>query len=165
MKQQLIDAMRATFGTDQRRIEHALAVLEYAERILEEEPAADRLTVVAAALLHDIGIQEAERLYGSSAPPYQEELGPPIARSILMPLGIPGEVVEHACRIVGSHHSARDIDTVEFRIIWDADWLVNIPDEYGHLDSAQLLEMVAKVFRTQGGRNIARTTLLEAAGM
>ena len=43
--------------------------------------------VLSAAYLHDIGIQEAERKYQSTAARYQEEEGPPIAREILTRLG------------------------------------------------------------------------------
>ncbi len=59
------------------------------------------------------------------------------------------------CRIVGSHHSARDIDTTEFRIIWDADWLVNIPDECGRMDKDKLREFIDRVFKMNKGREMA----------
>ena len=63
--------MQGLFGNDQRRIDHALAVLGHAEAILATEPAADAEVVTAAAILHDIGIQEAERKHGSSAGRWQ----------------------------------------------------------------------------------------------
>ncbi len=123
---QLTAAMKAQFGDDRRRIDHALRVLASAEEIIRTE-AGDPRVVFAAAILHDIGIQEAERRHGSAAGTYQELEGPPIARRIMTGLGVDGATIEHVCRIVGSHHSAGDIDTPEFRIVWDADWLVNIP--------------------------------------
>jgi hypothetical protein len=128
LRARLTAAMVEQFGDDGKRINHALAVLSHAEAIADAE-GGDALVVTAAALLHDIGIQEAERIYGSPAPRYQEELGPPIARAIMEDLGMDAATVEHVARIVGSHHSARDIDTVEFRTIWDADALVNLADE------------------------------------
>jgi len=107
----LIAAMRQEFGTDQRRVEHALSVLGYAERILDRE-SGNPDVVQAGAVLHDIGIQEAERKHGSSGPTYQELEGPPIARRILEDCGVlSAQDTDHVCRIVGSHHSARDIDT------------------------------------------------------
>ena len=60
VRERVIAAMRGTFGDDGRRIEHALRVLEFAERILVTETA-DPVVVKAAAVLHDIGIHEAER--------------------------------------------------------------------------------------------------------
>ena len=78
----LIDEMKGVFGGDTRRIEHALAVLDFAERIYAIE-GGDALVIKAAAILHDIGILEAERKYNSSAGKYQEIEGPSIADGIL----------------------------------------------------------------------------------
>ena len=114
---------------DQKRIDHGLAVLDYAEQIQAAE-GGEPLIVRAGAILHDIGIHEAERKYGSSGGKYQEIEGPPIARKILAKYDLGKDVVQHICRIIANHHSAKDIDTIEFRIVWDADWLVNIPVEF-----------------------------------
>jgi len=152
--QRLIREMKATFGSDQGRIDHAMEVLKYAETILESE-GGDPLTVKAAAILHDIGIPEAQRKHGSSAGRFQELEGPPIARAILERLGIEQSTIDHVCRIVGSHHSAKDIDSPEFRIIWDADWLVNIPEEHAGASRKTLGELVDRVFRTNKGRELA----------
>lgn len=157
----LIDRMKTLFGADSPRIDHALAVLGHAETIMVAGEKLDAMVVRAAAILHDIGIQEAERKHGSSAGRYQEIEGPPIARTILADMGVDAERTEHVCRIVGSHHSARDIDTPEFRVIWDADWLVNIPDEYDTTDAVRMGELVETVFRTDHGKDIARTLFFE----
>ena len=79
-------AMEEYFGDDARRIDHALRVTAFACRLMEDEPADPEL-VVATALLHDIGIREAERKHGSSAGNLQEIEGPPVAREILARLG------------------------------------------------------------------------------
>ena len=55
---------------------------------------------------------------------------------------------------------ATDIDTPEFRIIWDADWLVNIPDQYDTSDSKSMSELINKVFKTQMGRTISQELFL-----
>lgn len=156
---ELIAAMKKEFGSDQPRITHALRVLEYAEEILHKETADPRV-VLAAAVLHDIGIQQAEKEYGSSAGQYQEITGVPIARRIMNELGIDAETLEHACKIIANHHSARDIDTAEFRIVWDADWLVNIATEYPLDDYPRLRQLITKVFRTAAGKKIAREIYL-----
>ena len=153
-KAELIAAMKAAFGTDQRRIDHALAVLTHAEAILTQDQA-DALTVYAAAILHDIGIQAAERKHGSAAGKYQEIEGPPLARAIMQRLRMAPATINHVCRIVGSHHSADDIDTPEFRIIWDADCIVNALDEHGH-DQQRLNDIVERIMKTPTGRERAR---------
>jgi HD superfamily phosphodiesterase len=150
---QLLAAMHQVFGDDQRRIDHALSVLDHAEALLVDH-AADRGTVVAAAILHDIGIHEAERKHGSSAGKWQEVEGPPIARRILADLGAGQDFIEAVCAIVGNHHSARGELTPEFDVVWDADWLANLPEECGD-DREKLAAMAAKVFRTAAGRRRA----------
>jgi hypothetical protein len=153
-RDEFVTAMIGQFGDDTRRINHALAVFDHAEEIRKIE-GGDALVVTAAALLHDIGIQEAERIYGSPAPRYQEQLGPPIARFIMEGLAIDGATIEHVARIVGSHHSAGDIDTVEFRIIWDADALVNLRDEGPPRSRERWEKTIKKVFKTEAGKNRA----------
>jgi len=156
MKSKIIEAMKVVFGTDQRRINHALSVLGYAETLLKDEPG-DELTVVAAAILHDIGIHEAERKYNSSAGNYQEIEGPPIARAILERLEFDGARTDHICKIISLHHHAKGLDSPEFRILWDADWLVNIPDDYPGWEPARLKPIVEKVFKTAAGRRLAES--------
>ncbi len=156
----LIAAMKKEFGDDQKRITHALSVLEKAQELLGKE-GGDPRVVLTAAILHDIGIQEAERKHGSSAGKYQEIEGPPIARRIMEELNLDESTIEHVSRIVGSHHSARDIDTLEFRIIWDADWLINIPDEFPDADSDELSRKIEKIFKTSAGKKKAYEMYVE----
>ena len=147
----VIAAVKAEFGTDQKRITHALRVLDQAENLLRQEGGNPQV-VIAAALLHDIGIQEAERKHGSNAGNYQELEGPPIARRILRELRFDDETIEHVCRIVGSHHSAGVSDSLEFCIIWDADWIVNISEEPEAYDKTKIACLVATLFKTEAGR-------------
>jgi hypothetical protein len=162
-RREIIEAMKTVFGPDARRIEHALKVLDFAEALLAREPGC-REVVVAAAILHDIGIRQAELKHGSAAGGYQEIEGPPIAREILEKLEFEEAVIDHVCRIIANHHSARDIDTPEFRILWDADWLVNIPDEHPHAARPELERLIGRVFRTAAGRDMARSRYLGDVG-
>jgi hypothetical protein len=159
MKDKLIQKMKDVFGDDQKRINHAMAVLKYAEQIHSVE-GGDEAVVTAAAILHDIGIHQAEQKYGSPAGKYQEIEGPPIAEKILNDDGFDSAKIEHVCKIIANHHSAKNIDTLEFRIIWDADWLVNIPDECGEMSLDKLKGFIDRIFKTQMGRQIAKELYL-----
>ncbi len=158
-REDLIKEMKRIFGSDQKRIEHALSVLNFAEQIQKIE-GGDLLIVRAAAILHDIGIHEAEQKHGSSAGNYQEIEGPPLAEQILKENDIPSDDIEHICRIIANHHSAKNIDTIEFRIIWDADWLVNIPVELPNLGWEKLQKIIGKTFKTPTGHKIATELFL-----
>jgi hypothetical protein len=150
----LIEDMQGVFGDDRRRIDHALAVLGYANEIQAAE-GGDAQVVQAAAILHDIGIHEAERKYGSPAGRYQEIEGPPIAEGILRSRGFDEQRIARVCRIIANHHSARNIDTLEFRVLWDADWLVNLPEVFEKNVDADRRARIDKIFKTNTGRRIA----------
>jgi putative nucleotidyltransferase with HDIG domain len=155
LKDKLIPEMRQYFGEDERRISHALRVTGFAEEILLEEQG-DEDIVIAAAILHDIGIPEAERKYGSSAGHYQEIEGPPIAREILRKQELGEPFIEEVCEIIANHHSPGKINTDNFKIVYDADWLVNLKDEHGHKDEEKISRIINKVFLTPTGKRIAR---------
>jgi len=154
----LIREMKGVFGDDQRRISHALDVLAHAEKIMVIE-GGDPLVIRAAAILHDIGIHEAERTHGSSAGKFQELEGPPIARPILECLGVDAERAEHILRIIGSHHGARGPDTPEFRVLWDADRLANIAEECAGMTAAEGEAFVERMYRTASGRAMGRAAV------
>jgi hypothetical protein len=161
MRDELIDDMKFVFGDDQKRIAHALAVLGYAEQIFQAQGGQQEI-VTAAAILHDIGIHQAELKYGSAAGRYQEIEGPPIAKKILEKYQIDQKAIEHVCKIIANHHSAKDIDTPEFMIIWDADWLVNLNEEFPYVTKTELQAIIDRLFKTRKGRQLAEELFLNS---
>ncbi len=158
----LWDEVVGYFGEDSRRIDHTRRVLAFARQILEHETA-DRTVVEAAAMLHDIGIPEAERKHGSAAGPYQELEGPPVAREILERLGADAPLVEEVARMIASHHSPGEVETPEFDVLWDADWLVNLPEEHPEMGAAEPDRLIERIFHTESGRTLARKMFGESA--
>lgn len=143
-------AMECYFGADTRRIGHALQVAAYAEEMLAYIDA-DPLVTLVAAYLHDIGIPDAERIYGSCAGPYQEELGPPVARELLAALGAPAGMIETVCTLIGRHHTPGGVDSPEFRILWDADMLVNLGEIVPGKSREQVHAILDKSMVTEPG--------------
>ncbi|MBI2287624.1 MAG: HD domain-containing protein [Chloroflexi bacterium] len=159
IKETLLRAMEAYFKGDTNRIDHAHKVTGYAEELLVQE-GGDYPIVIGAAVLHDIGIHQAEKKYGSTSGHYQEREGPPIARRILRKLGFAEQQTEEICQIIAHHHSPGKINTPNFRILYDADWLVNLRDEYDIRDSSKLSSIIDKVFLTQSGKALAHDIYL-----
>ena len=162
LKDRIAIEMKKYFKTDFKRIGHASRVARYAERIGKNERG-NMAVIFAAAYLHDIGIHEAERKYNSTAPKYQEKEGPPIARSILEKLGAQKELVEEVCDIVGHHHHPRSEETINFKVLYDADLIANLEDDSKEkqIDPDRLNRIIEKSFLTDSGRNEAREELLE----
>ena len=164
IKEALMEAMETYFSGDAKRISHAHRVMEYAEEIMKRE-GGDYPIITAAALLHDIGIHQAQKKYGSVAGKYQEIEGPPIARKILDGLGFVPSQSEEICEIIAHHHSPGKINTRNFKILYDADWLVNLRDEYNIQDEHRLNKIIEKVFLTRSGRALAREAYLNDKGI
>jgi len=167
-KDDYIRELKEYFGSDERRINHALKVLAAAEIIMSGEQVCGIThdVVTVTALLHDVGIKVAELKYNSSAGPYQELEGPPVVRKIMERLGAPQEITERVTYIVGGHHTAHKNDGLDFQIIWESDLLVNIEEEELDRNNEQLRKIINKNFRTPTGLHIARLRYnLESEGL
>jgi hypothetical protein len=142
------------FDGDVRRINHALKVHSFAQIIASESKIEDQKKgiVSIAAILHDIGIKEAERKYNSSSGKYQEIEGPPIARQILSPYHLDPDHIERICFLIGNHHTYRAIDDIDFQILVEADFLVNIFEDSMSPESVRNIK--EKIFKTESGTRI-----------
>ncbi len=147
----VLAAMIRYNGTDARRIAHAMKVWGYSKAIAELERLSPgkRETLSYAAILHDIGIHNAERIHGSNAGSFQELEGPPVARELLATIGLPGDIVARVLFLVGNHHSYGKVDGADFRILVEADFIVNAEEDA--LDARAIAAARGNVFRTAGG--------------
>ena len=129
--EQVLRAAIAYNGKDVGRIHHLIKVTGFAEAIAQAETADDtqRYLITIAAILHDIGIHEAERKHGSSAGPYQEQEGPAVARAILEELGMPEDITQRVCWLIAHHHTYHPIDGLDHQILLEADFLVNAQED------------------------------------
>jgi HD superfamily phosphodiesterase len=158
-KDLLLHEMQTYFGNDRRRIEHAHRVTAFAEQLFQSE-GGNYGVIIAAAVFHDIGIHEAERKHGSTAAHYQELEGPPIARSILKKVGVAEAVIDEACHIIAHHHHPGVVNTLNFRVLYDADMLVNLADGLNLANKEKLARVIERVFLTPGGKELAKRLYL-----
>jgi putative nucleotidyltransferase with HDIG domain len=163
LKDRVAVEMKRYFGQDFKRIGHAANVARYAEHIAKEEKG-NPAVVLCAAYLHDIGIQEAEGKYNSTAARYHQEEGGPIARKILSKLGAKEEIIDEVCDIISHHHNPREEETLSFRIVYDADLIVNLEEgqKHGKIERETLSQTIEKKMFTDTGKQLARETLLGA---
>ena len=158
----LIPEMERVFAETRGMIDHTNTVLGHALSIQEREGGI-LIVVKAAAILHDIGIPRAREVHGSSSGQYQEIEGPPLAREILTRHHFLPDQIDHICGIVANHHSDRDpqiVNTLEFKILWDADWLVNFPGRYRNASDRDKASAIEEIFKTERGKELARKMFL-----
>ena len=148
------------FGQDFKRIGHAANVVRYAERIVKEEQG-NPAVVLCAAYLQDIGIHEAERKYDPGDARHHEKEGVPIAVEILTRLGARDELIDEVCDIIGRRHHPRDKDPLNFKILHDADLIVNLETrcKVREIERNSLPKIIEKTFLTNTGKRLARETL------
>ena len=121
-------AMIDYYQGDPKRIQHFTKVHSYARLIGigEELDDASLFILEAAAYTHDIGIRVAEEKYGRCDGKLQEQEGPIIAQKMLSQLGFENYIVERICFLIGHHHTYDNIDGLDYQILVEADFLVNL---------------------------------------
>jgi HD superfamily phosphodiesterase len=133
---------------------HMLKVYGFAKNIAVLEGIEENMLelVEVGSILHDVGIKESIKKHGSAAGKYQELEGPPIAREWLNECRLEEEFVDRVCYLVGHHHSYSFIDNIDFQILVEADFLVNIHEN--KMTKEQVLEIREKYFKASTGKNI-----------
>ncbi len=147
----LMDAMIEYYGTDVRRIQHFLKVYAFAKAIGEQEGLDEETQELleAAAVVHDIGIKVSEEKYHSSAGTYQQLEGPPVAKDMLNRLGYEDAFIERVCYLVGHHHTYTNMDGLDYQILVEADFLVNIYED--GMGKKEIESIHSKIFKTKAG--------------
>ena len=140
---------------DPKRIQHTTKVHAYASMIgkcegLDEET---QFILESAALVHDIGIRASEKKYGHQNGKLQEQEGPAVARELLMRLGgFTDQQIERICWLVGHHHTYHVCEDLDYQILIEADFLVNL---YEDNESPNAIRAVGKnIFHTERNKNV-----------
>ena len=148
--------MIAYYDGDPKRIQHYTKVHSYARLIGigEELDDASLFILEAAAYTHDIGIRVAEEKYGRCDGKLQEQEGPIIAQKMLSQLGFENYIVERICFLIGHHHTYDNIDGLDYQILVEADFLVNLyEDDAGN---RAINKAYKRIFKTETGKKIFR---------
>ncbi|MCM1173540.1 MAG: HD domain-containing protein [Blautia sp.] len=139
-----------------KRIQHFLKVHSFAKMIGENENLGDAAlyTLEITALVHDIGIRPSEEKYGRCDGKLQEKEGPAPARKMLSDLHIAPDVIDRVCYLVAHHHTYEPVEGVDYRILLEADALVNLYEDRSPDDAVRA--MLRNVFRTKTGTDICK---------
>lgn len=154
--------MISYYAGDVHQINHFVKVYGFAKEIGAMEGLNDTTQEILeiAALTHDIGIKNSKAKYGSSGGNYQQIEGPPEAIRMLESLAINEVVIERVCWLITHHHTYNNIDGVDYQILVEADFLVNIFEGRMPLDSIKSIK--EKIFKTKSGLYILNALFLSS---
>jgi cytochrome P450 len=162
---------------------HIPLAYDYAERLLEHHPQADRDVVLLAIMLHDIGwaVVDQEAIYRDGFGPdmaqsavriAHEREGARLAADILTELGYPPQTRDRVTEIIDGHDTRTHALSTEDELVKDADalwrfsvagigiacdWFSMTPAEYADLVESQI---DGRLF-TEAARGIARADLAQ----
>ena len=141
---------------DARRIQHFIKVHSLARLIGRGESLDETtlLTLEAVALVHDIGIRIAEEKYGTCTGELQQQEGPEPARRMLKEVGFADGVAQRVAYLVAHHHTYTGVDGADYRILLEADFLVNLYE--GGCAAPEIAAAYGSIFRTRTGREMCR---------
>lgn len=145
----IINEMIKYYAKDPRRVNHFLKVYSFAKAIGELENLNEETQNIleVAAVMHDIGIKVSEEKYNSSAGNYQEVEGPPVAREMLLKFKFEEKFIDRVCYLIGHHHTYSKIDGIDYQILIEADFLVNIYED--EIKVPQIESIKEKYFKTK----------------
>ena len=154
MLEKLFLEMIAYYSGDPKRIQHFTKVHSYAKLIGEREQLSpEELYILeAAAYTHDIGIKPAEEKYGSSEGKLQEQEGPIVAQRMLSDVGIENYLIDRICYLIGHHHTYDNIEGLDYQILVEADFLVNLYED--DVNRHGIEQAYQQIFQTQTGKEI-----------
>ena len=144
---------------DPKRIQHFVKVRALARTIGLAEGLDETTlhTLEAAAIVHDSGIHESERIYHDTSGNHQEELGPGVARPLLEAAGYEPDEIDRVCWLIAHHHD------MDLQVLVEADFLVNIYEDAMERPEARRRmaeSAAAKVFKTRTGLAMLRDQFL-----
>ena len=144
-------------GGSPKRIQHFLKVHRFAQMIGRAEHLDEhtQFLLECAALVHDIGITPCKQKYGRCTGELQQIEGPAYARRLLSPFHLTPEDMERICYLVAHHHTYHQIVGMDYQILVEADFLVNLFEEQATPETIE--QTLTRIFRTQKGKELCRT--------
>lgn len=132
-------------------IAHFIKVHSYARTIGIQEglPDYEQETVELAAIIHDIACPLCRIKYGNTNGKHQEEESAPLVREILEGIDIPEAMADRINYLVSHHHTYTNVDGIDYRILLEADFLVNADES--NMSADAILNARSSFYETKTG--------------
>lgn len=157
----LLNRMMEYNRGDTKRIQHLVKVYSLS-RLMGEMEGLDQGTqgiLEMAAIMHDIGVRPSEEKFGNCAGSNQEKEGVVAAEEMFRQLTEEGFHIsdatrERVCHLIGHHHTYKDMDGMDYQILVEADFLVNLYEKSA--GASEIQTAFAEIFRTDAGKKLCR---------
>ncbi len=151
MTKQLLAEVISYFHGDPKRIHHLVKVHALAKYIgeCEQLDTYTQYILETVAIVHDMGILPCEVKYGSAPGHLQEKEGVAPVEALLEHLGYAPQVKERVLYLVAHHHTYTNVSGLDYRILLEADALVNFYEE--EVPRELIRSYKEKLFRTNTG--------------
>jgi hypothetical protein len=150
----IVSGMKEFYGDDQEKIDEALEVLGFAEKIMEEENGHPK-AVIAAATLYGIGVGEREKKAQRSGGPDKGKF--PAVRDILESSGAKDEIIEEVYRILENRSHPEKAGTLDSKIVHDAYRIARLKRESEGKAKATMRNSIQESFHTDAAKEMAET--------
>ena len=156
MINKLTTEMIKYYKGDPKRINHFLKVFSYSKFIGMNENLDEKTQFI-------LGIKISEEKYNSSSGKYQEIEGPAMAQKMLENLNYDKDIIERVCYLVGHHHTYNSINGMDYQILVEADFLVNLYEDKiyeGQYSQSAVESVYNKIFKTETGKEYFRNLFM-----
>lgn len=135
-------------------IAHFLKVYAYARMIGEMEKLEEnqQKTLEIAAVIHDIACPVCREKYGNTNGANQEKESPVLVESFLKDTDLDQKMKERIKFLVSHHHTYTGVDGLDYRILLEADFLVNADE--GQMSQEAIETARERVFETAAGKKL-----------
>lgn len=139
---------------DPKLIQHFIKVYEFSKLIgsMEDISSGEMEILEAAAAVHDIGIKVCMEKYGKHDGNLQEQEGPAYAEEMLNRLEFKQDLIDRVSYLVAHHHTYSNIDGIDYQILVEADFLVNLYEK--NSDKETILSAYNRIFKTKSGKKL-----------
>jgi hypothetical protein len=144
----LIQSIREELGGQSARIAHAMTVFRYAKELVMSE-GGDPRVILAAALL--MGTAPSGPADGQAETETSAK-----AQRILRGIGLDEPTIERVCQIVAHCRLGTELDTAEFRVVWDSTVLATLAAEGKKASPQEREDGTARALKTETGKAKAR---------
>ncbi len=153
----LLFEMIKIYTGDPKRIQHFIKVHNFAQLIATKENLDERTLFIleTAAYTHDIGIKYCEEQYnGNCNGKLQEKEGPAPARILLHSLQFDNNCIDRVCYLIAHHHTYNNIKGMDYQILIEADFLVNIYED--NMPKEKIKTILETIFQSKTGKKLCR---------